>query len=217
MKYTDKFTQENRNCFQEKIDFIQLLVIFWLPNTVRCTDLRYSCTQPWNLQVWIRWWRSISLHSNEPGGRKLLRILQEIAKIKQVTQQRNHYNDKFTIHWVCYMMSKLCIYMYTILDLTWPSGIPRAVFSSSERFPGFFSFSLVSNSFPYCIKNKDWMIKEHNSLHNIEINHTTVIFKYKYNPSTRNTCTIRILQTKIHLSIPLILHNTSWLAEGFKF
>ena len=99
--------------------------------------------------------------------------------------------------------------MYTILDLTWPSGIPRAVFSSSERFPGFFSFSLVSNSFPYCIKNRDWMIKEHNSLYNIEINHTIVNFKYKYNPSTRNTCIIRILQTTINLSISLIFHNTS--------
>lgn len=41
------------------------------------------------------------------------------------------------------------------LELTCPNGIPRAVFSSSERFPGFFSFSLVSNSFPYLI-TKIW-------------------------------------------------------------
>lgn len=32
--------------------------------------------------------------------------------------------------------------------LTGPIGMPRAVFNSSDRFPGFFSFSLVSNSFP---------------------------------------------------------------------
>lgn len=54
------------------------------------------------------------------------------------------------------------------------------------------------------------MIKEHYSLHNIEINHTTVNFKYKYNPSTRNTCIIRILQPSINLSISLISYITSW-------
>lgn len=32
--------------------------------------------------------------------------------------------------------------------LTGPKGIPKAVFKSSERSPGFFSFNLVSNSFP---------------------------------------------------------------------
>jgi hypothetical protein len=29
-----------------------------------------------------------------------------------------------------------------------PSGMPSACLSSTERFPGFFSFSLISNSFP---------------------------------------------------------------------
>jgi len=33
-------------------------------------------------------------------------------------------------------------------DLTGPTGMPRAMRSSSDRSPGFFSFRRVSNSFP---------------------------------------------------------------------
>ena len=34
------------------------------------------------------------------------------------------------------------------MQLTGPTGIPSAVLNSSDKSPGFFSFSFVSNSFP---------------------------------------------------------------------
>lgn len=39
-----------------------------------------------------------------------------------------------------------------LVDLTGPTGMPRAIRSSSDRSPGFFSFKRVSNSFP-CTKS----------------------------------------------------------------
>ena len=41
--------------------------------------------------------------------------------------------------------------------------MPNAVLSSSDRFPGFFSFSLVSNSFP-CQINTSLVTGEHKNL-----------------------------------------------------
>ena len=35
-----------------------------------------------------------------------------------------------------------------LVALTGPTGMPRAIRSSSDRSPGFFSFRRVSNSFP---------------------------------------------------------------------
>lgn len=42
----------------------------------------------------------------------------------------------------------LCKGNITLVDLTGPTGMPRAIRSSSDRSPGFFSFRRVSNSFP---------------------------------------------------------------------
>jgi len=44
--------------------------------------------------------------------------------------------------------------MNQLMTLTAPIGIPSAVLRSSDRFPGFFSFSLVSNSLPYWSKQQ---------------------------------------------------------------
>lgn len=41
------------------------------------------------------------------------------------------------------------------IPLTGPMGIPSAVLNSSDRFPGFFSFSRVSNSLPLNKKQSD--------------------------------------------------------------
>jgi len=47
--------------------------------------------------------------------------------------------------WHCYLLR------------TAPIGMPRAVLSSSDRFPGFFSFNRVSNSFPCQTEQQHWL------------------------------------------------------------
>lgn len=71
----------------------------------------------------------VPLHGDQPGRGNLVGILDESGVVSIRT------------------LEPLIFEQYKV-SLTGPMGMPRAIRSSSERSPGFFSFSRVSNSFP---------------------------------------------------------------------
>lgn len=93
-----------------------------------------------DLEIGVGGRGSVPLHGDQPGRGDLVGILGES---RGLTQQ----NHGFILFFARVNEPRV--------PLTGPMGMPRAIRSSSERSPGFFSFRRVSNSFPYGRVNTD--------------------------------------------------------------
>lgn len=124
------------------------------------SDLRDGGVEAGDLQVWIRGWRSVPLHGDQPRRRNFVRVLRRPMHFKstaKITQEELHkclvhekLSCNFTEQLPCVKSKCVTCVFKTAQDeaLTGPVGIPRATRSSADRSPGFFSFSRVSNSLP---------------------------------------------------------------------
>jgi len=92
-----------------------------------CIEARY-------FQVRVGGRRTVALHSNQPWRRELALALGEDM-----------------LQMVILINKEGSLGIRQALSLTVPMGMPRDLRSSSDRSPGFFSFSRVSNSLPWCV------------------------------------------------------------------
>lgn len=93
----------------------------------KASSRRDRSIQPRNFQMWVRWWRTVSLTEHQP--------LKNIKKVKnKLTDPEVNTKHKIFGNLTCILISQ---------GGGAPSGIPRASFSSCDSMPGFISLNFT--------------------------------------------------------------------------